>query len=280
MKRRRLQLLMAGMTLVCAATAQHTAPPGSHEAVFRARYEDLNRGIYGAKELPPPAEYEAITARLRETLAEQIQAALSRSEDTPGVMKAISSVQGKLALSEWDPGVTNTPFAERFEIEGKPGLAVAFVILRGGVATPDTLPVLQFYTKERDEWKLRAEADTDLHGCSLMVSSLDSPIPRQSWWLVWGQRFGDTGARRHLRLYSFDGDSLSTLWALDDLSAGDVTVDKDRRTIVLEYYRPVGTPENPRPPLRIREEWVLTTEGPRQASSAILGDAASYRRPM
>ena len=278
MKGEILHLLAVGTSLVCATVAQVTVPPGDQQAIVRAQYEGLNDRIYSAKQHPAAAEHEEVTSQLRTIVKDRIKALLSRSDNPEDLRKAIADVQGRLAFSSWGPDATNVPFAERFEIYGQPGLTVAFVIVRGGAAIPDTLPVLQFYTKEWGEWKLRAETDTDFHGCTFTVANLESPIPGQSWWLVWGQTIGDTGARRRVRLYSFDGESLKTLWARDGLSAGDISVGKDHRTILIDYYRNEGTPESPRPPLRIREEWFLAPDGPQQASSLVVGDAGSYRR--
>jgi hypothetical protein len=261
--------------LICPASAQVSVLAGAEERPARAKYEELNRRIHNAKEQPSEAEYEEITTQLRAIMTQRMNAFLSHSDDSDGLRKTIAGVQGEFALSTSDPGVTNTPFVERFQIFGQPGLTVAFVIVRGGSGIPDTLPVLQFYTKEWGEWKLRAETDTDFHGCTFMVSSLDSPVLGESWWLAWGQRYGDTGARRKVRLYAFDGETVKTVWQRDDLLAGSISVAKDRKTIVLEYYRKVGTPEQPRPDLRIREEWYLTPNGPQQASSVIAGDAGS-----
>jgi hypothetical protein len=140
-------------------------------------------------------------------------------------------------------------------------MAAAFVMLRGGSGIPDTLPVLQFYTKESGEWKLRTETDADFHGCTFMVSSVESPVAGRSWWLSWGQTIGDTGARRKVRLYSFDGKELKTVWQRDELSDGNVAVGKDRKTVTIEYYRKEGTAGVPRPPVRVHEEWYVTPNG-------------------
>ncbi len=275
MNNRCLSLLVVIWGLEYVAVAQISAPTGQQQPDAKAQYEGLTRRIYGAVERPSREEYEKTTTQVRTLVAERLKAVLARSDDPADVRKAVRDVQGKFDLSSWGPQTTNVPFAERFQVHGQPGLAVAFVILRGGTAIPDTLPVLRFYTKQFGEWKLRAEIDTDLHSCGYIVSSLDSPVPDETWWLAWGQMMGDNGARRKVRLYAFDGETVKTVWQRDELRAGSISVAKDRKAVVLEYYRKEGTPEQPKPDLRIREEWYLTPDGPQRTSSVVVGDAGS-----
>jgi hypothetical protein len=53
------------------------------------------------------------------------------------------------------------------------------------------------------------------------------------WVLVSGRRTGDTGARLEVRLYSFDGTEVKSLWSRDALVAESVRVEGD--SITLEY---------------------------------------------
>lgn len=258
-------VLAVSCGLTCTALAQVSAPEA------KTQYEESNRQIYGVEKWPDKVVYEEATTKLRELTVERIKEALLRSDDPDSVRQAIRDTQGKFVL---DAELTNTPFAEEFRHFSAPGLAVAFVVLRGGIAIPDTLPVLQFHAKTAGEWKLKAEADADFHGCSFFVSSLDSPVAGQSWWLAWGQTIGDTGARRKVRLFSFDGENVKTLWMRDNLEAGNVSVGKDRRTIVIQYFRKEGATERPVPASRIREEWSVTPNGLEQISSAIVSSAA------
>jgi hypothetical protein len=90
----------------------------------------------------------------------------------------------------------------------------------------------------------------------------------QSWWLASGQIIGNSRARQILRLYSFDGNKLKTIWSRDDLPGGKVTVSKDRRSVVLEYEQDTGTYDRPRTQ-RVEEEWLLTPDGPTQISTMV-----------
>jgi hypothetical protein len=268
------------VSLAAAPAAWSQAPTADSEARLkaRARYAQVNSRIHGKS--VSKAEYEESTSQLRMAVAEQARAALGRSADAAQLSKAIADVQGDFAFSSWGPDTTNVPFAEGFRLLGKPGMAVGFVILRGGSSIPDTLPVLQFYAEEFGEWKLKAETDADFHGCTYMVSSLDSQVPGESWWLVWGQTIGDTGARRKIRLYSFDGNQIKTIWQRGELAAGRIKVLEDRKTIVILHYWKAGTLERPSPDPLVREEWYLTPSGPEMASSVVVGDAASPTAPQ
>ena len=252
---------VAALATLCVASAQLSPSPEQQRLGLKARYADLNGRIHNTRQYPSKGEYEETTTQLRSMVTDEIAATLGRSDDGAEVRKAISDVQGEFALTSWGPDTTNVPFVDRFQILGQPGMAVAFAVLRGGSGIPDTLPVLQFYTKESGEWTLRAETDADFHGCTFMISSLESPVTGQSWWLSWGQTIGDTGARRKVRLYGFDGKELKTVWQRDELSAGTIAVGKDHKTVTIEYYRKEGTPERPRPPVRVHEEWYVTLKG-------------------
>jgi len=259
------------LALCCAGWPQDSGQPAPGQYDARARYADLTKKIYGVRQRPALAEYEKITNQLRALLNNAITASLRRGADADIVRKAVADVQGDFVLSSWGPDTNNVPFAETFELAGKAGVAVAFGILRGGEAIPDTLPVLQFYVKEPEGWVLRSEVDSDFRGRTFSVARLESPSLLETWWLAWGQTIGDTGARRKVRLYSFDGDTVKTLWQRDGLEAARVRVAEDKKTIILDYYQRQGSPEAPRPPLHIREEWVVTLEGPALVSTTILG---------
>jgi len=260
MKRIPVCMLVAALAVACVASAQPVATP-EQQPGLKARYADLNGRIQNTKQYPSKAAYEETTTQLRSMVTDEIMATLARSDDAAKVRKAIADVQGEFAFSSWGPDTTNVPFVEGFQLLGQPGMAAAFVMLRGGSGIPDTLPVLQFYTKESGEWKLRTETDADFHGCTFMVSSVESPVAGRSWWLSWGQTIGDTGARRKVRLYSFDGKELRTVWQRDELSSGNIAVGKDRKTVTIEYYRKEGAPGVPRPPVRVHEEWYVTPNG-------------------
>jgi len=264
------------LTLACvaagalsAAGGQVTPLPGEpQEQALRERYETLNGRIYGTKRAPGPSEQQDVADELRAMITDRIRAVVSRATDARAVRDAVGSLQGKYALSSGREDETNTPFAELFTVNGDPGLAAAFVILRGGMAIPNTLPVMQFYVKEFGEWQLKAEVIGDLQGCSYMAARVDSPNPNQSWWLAWGQVYGNTRALRKLRLYSFDGAAVRTVWSRDDLFGGVVRVGEDRRRVYVEYDRSVGTADRPDFE-RVAEEWLLTLDGPALISTSI-----------
>jgi len=42
----------------------------------------------------------------------------------------------------------------------------------------------------------------------------------ESWFLAWGFKIGDSGARLAIRLYAFNGDEVRVVWKRDGLAAG------------------------------------------------------------
>lgn len=264
------------LTQACVVTGVLSAAAGQvgvsqvepQEQAIRESYATLNRRIYGIERAPVLLEQQEVTDKLRAMITDRIRAVVSRTNDARAVREAVVNLQGTYALSSGREGETNTPFAEPFTINGDPGLAVAFVVLRGGMAIPNTLPVMQFYVKESDEWKLKAEVVGDLQGCSYMATRVESPNPNQSWWLVWGQVYGNTGALRKLRLYSFDGVVIRTVWSRDDLFGGMVRLGEDSKRVYLEYARKGGTGDRPDFE-RVAEEWLLTLDGPVLISTTV-----------
>lgn len=77
----------------------------------------------------------------------------------------------------------------------------------------------------------------------------------EAWYLVWGSRLGDTGARLDLRLYGFNGTSVRLISRRDDLIGGVIQVSD--RSVTLEYDKEYHAPERD----RIREVMLVTPGG-------------------
>lgn len=164
-------------------------------------------------------------------------------------MKAIVAVQGQSA---------DSPFADFFQLNGLPNLAVAYVILQGGEAIPDTQPYLEFFEKMNGSWGIKAEAPTqsDFRGHSFSVSKIDSGVPNEAWFLAWGTTIGNPGTPMNVRLYGFDGITVRTVWKRDDLTHGVATVGKD--SVTLEYDREYQSSD---PDNRVHEVLHVTPSG-------------------
>ncbi len=171
------------------------------------------------------------------------------------VKNAIAEVQGASSL---DADRTSAPLVELYELAGTRKAAVAYVLDQGGDFLPDILPYLEFYDRLGGEWHLRATAPTveTFHGGTFYVQRMNGGITSESWWLVWGVTFGDTGSRVKARLYAFDGGSVKTIWKRDDLHGGELSATSE--TVTLDYdseHKPS------RPVTRIHEVYRATPNG-------------------
>lgn len=200
-----------------------------HSAYVRA-----NRQIYASHEDPgsgalnfSDAKASVISKQLHEMVSKEIDLTLSaRKVSANDVTSAISALQGKMNLTDSGPDFTNTPFAKFFSLNGVTNVAVAFVLLQGGDAIPDTQTYLDFYDNASGIWTKKVTAPTlaDFEGCSFSVAELTSGLPGEAWFLVWGGPFGSSHNREHMRLYSFDGFRVHTIWKRDNLDALKVKV--------------------------------------------------------
>jgi hypothetical protein len=209
----------------------------------RSTYLQLNRKIYarhqdaGSGQLNDSNDSKQLTAdQLNKLIGSEIKLALA----TPGasaasVTASIANLQGDLSLSAYDPRSTNTPFVKFVEVNGVEAAAVAYVIMQGGDAIPDTQPYLVLYDKSSGVWEQKIAAPTpeDFGGCSLSVAQLNPGIPGEAWFLVWGQPFGSSHGSKQVRLYAFDGTTVRTIWRRDSLDGGRITTTPDAVSI---YY--------------------------------------------
>ncbi len=230
--------------LSCPAFAQ-TADPSESSAAIQQRhtaYLKLNRQIYARRGDPDSGQLNGsnegvalATKQLEEMMAKEIDMALAApNPSASNISSAIRNLQGDITLSAWDPETTNTPFANFFSLNGIQTAAIAYVLMQGGEGTPDTLPFLKFYDKISSSWQEKAAAPTalDFEGSGFSVARLNSGTSSESWFLAWGPILGSTQGVKRMRLYSFDGSSVHTIWRRD-LRAGKISVTPD--SITLDY---------------------------------------------
>ena len=120
-------------------------------------------------------------------IAKEIDLSLSTPKPSAeSISSAIAAVQGEITLSGWGPEETNTPFAKFFPLSGVQTLAVAYVIMQGGDAKPDTQPYLVFYDNVSGVWAKKAAAPTlaDFEACTFSVAQLNSGVPGEAWFLA------------------------------------------------------------------------------------------------
>lgn len=248
--------------------AQADGPPRVEDTPQsrHAAYSQLNRQIYarhadtGSGQLNESHDsMQAASERLGKMMTNEIEIALGAAKTSASnITAAISKLQGDLTLSAYDPDpqVTNTPFAELFSLNGIQTAAVAYVIMQGADAIPDTQPYLNFYDKASGIWKERAEAPTlaDFEGCTFSVAQLKSGVPGEVWFLTWGQPFGDSRGTKHVRLYAFDGGDVRTIWRRDSLGGGRIMTTAD--TVTLDYF------DADDPSIEKHEVFHVTANGP------------------
>ena len=154
----------------------------------------------------------------------------------------------------------STPFSQMFVLGDARGVAVAYELLAGTAtaAEPDNYPYFEFYNKENGEWKLKVQAPTqsEFNDCTFFVHPIDSPTKTEVWFLVSGFKIGDTGTRLKVRLYSYDGLSLRTVWQRNGLTRGEVSVSNN--VITLEYDRKYQSAD---PDNRVHEEFQAVPDG-------------------
>jgi hypothetical protein len=248
----KIEKVPAAFCLLCASAGLLIAQGENPSALSsppdpgRAAYTQLSRHIFVSPDDDPESlrtphldqkdQVAEVVAKLRGMVTERIESLLS----TPNpigttIADSIRHLQST-SLETWGASeFTNTPFAEVFVLNRRQNLAVAYTILRGGVAIPDSEPYLDFYTENGGKWELKGTAATDLQSSSLFVRRLAGPFPEQSWYLVWGNRLGESGSRLNMRLYGFDGNSVRTIWQRDDLEGG--TVEVTDNSVTLEYFK-------------------------------------------
>jgi hypothetical protein len=204
-------------------------------------YQHLNRQIYARREDPGSGSLNSydrnmlsISKQLDSMIAREVETALAAPKPSAeSIVASISALQGSMSLSEWGLDATNMPFARLFSLNGIQTAAIAYVIMQGGGATPDTQTHLSFYDTASGNWAKKATAPTlrDFEGYTFSVAQLNSGVPGEVWFLAWGAPFGSSHASMRIRLYSFDGSTVRTIWKRDNLDGGKVTAAPDTVTI-------------------------------------------------
>lgn len=230
---------------VAQSVAQTVEPKDSrNEQAQHEAYVQLNNQIYSYENpdsqhlhLVENDQVADIVTRLENLVRRRIGSVLrSSNSSAEAITEAIRGLQGEDLALHPNPGETNTPFAEYSKVNGERTLLVAYTILRGGEGIPDSLPVLDFYVQTSSEWELKDTAPTDLTASTLFIRRMDSPLAGELWYLVWGNRLGDTGTRLRIRLYAFNGAKVRTVWKSSDLTHG-VMQEVAAKSITFNYEK-------------------------------------------
>lgn len=215
------------------------------------RYLNLTNQVFfydGASQTPQSEEMlklwkdkprmASLSQELHDIVGRTILRQAFASRDASGIVRAVKVVQGKTTQSwdDVDPSRIILPYADLAEISGLPTLVSAFMILEGGYGIPDSLSYIQFYSSDGEGYKLKAEVSDDFRQFMFQVRRVPSSNPNEVWYLVWGTRWGDNGARMRVRLYGFDGSSLRTIYQREGLYGGSLTVSGDRVDISYQDF--------------------------------------------
>ena len=227
-----------GSTQSSASSVADSDPESRHAA-----YQQLNRQIYARHEDPGSGNLNFLeekgrsaTRQLQDMIAKEIDLALvAPGPSAKTISSAIAGLQGEMTLTGWGPEDTNTPLAKFFSLSGVRTLAVAYVIMQGGDAIPDTQPYMVLYDNASGVWAKKASAPTlaDFEACTFSVAQLNSGVPGEAWFLAWGMPFGSSHGSEHARLYAFNGFTVRTIWKRDKLDGGRIKVAPD--SVTLDY---------------------------------------------
>lgn len=234
---------------LCQSAGSQTVPTDATE--LNAEYGRLSQTIYNRHEDPEsvrlhtsdPERVALIEARMQGILRETATRILESEDPRESrIADALRAIQGELWFR--DPTMTNSPFAHLFVVNGLRCAAVGYIILEGGDGIPDSKAFLDFYVKQNAGWVRHATTGADFKGTTFFASPIAAGLSGQAWFVAWGMKVGDTGARVGIRLYSFDGDQVRVAWKRDGLIRGEVGVSAN--SVTLDYdkeYRPLENVE-------------------------------------
>jgi len=102
-----------------------------------------------------------------------------------------------------------------------------------------TSVVLRAYRATDKGLRVGDAAGADMNGyASVSVKQLASPMPGETWLLVWGQATGANGPNIRMRGYAFDGKKFRTVWMpANEWGNFTIHIDPNGFTIDGESYR-------------------------------------------
>jgi hypothetical protein len=224
--------------MVTAASAQ--TPPSSKEYASLT-LQILCCPIEGQEKtfkLPAAELIERITSQLHNMVTETVQLALAVPNASSGsVQEAMRDLQGQFALSALRGNQPfNVPFADVSSVNGTPVALAVFAVLRSG----DVLSYFQFYANLGGIWKLQSEIASAFKGAYFSVERVESGMPGEVRYVVWGRVPGDPDGASKGSIYSFDGATAKIIWQKSDLFFARVSVSGDE--IRLQHLTDSPTP--------------------------------------
>lgn len=181
----------------------------SHTVIIRSKEDARNY----------PRVRESGTERLHKYLEEQILQQL-RSDSFPhptNIQLRIRCVQSGVPEYSRFADVTNLPIVFRLP-DSKAAVAVGFVLYRGGAGAPDLRPYFEVFQKDGQDWGAVGEVGASFAQRTFYVRPINAAKTGDNWFLLWGHRIGDSGARLRLAIAAYDGTSIREIWSLDGLT--------------------------------------------------------------
>jgi len=234
-----------------------------------AKYAELNRQLIVENKADAeryPEVRETITDQLRQLVDQQIAEQLNTdgSPKPENIVARIRCVQRLPPQYRPYPKITNVPFAIAVG-DGNPAAIVAYDIYRGGAGAPDTMPVFEAFLPEwNKKWYPSTRTGQDLTGSTFFVFQLKAGRSGEHWFLLYGKRLGDSGARLDMQVISFDGMRLRTVWAKSGWSRVSIAkLTQDNVVFVGESLNERGRAQE------FREQYNVSSDGLKLVSRTI-----------
>ena len=200
---------------------------------------------------------DAATEKIHSYVDEQILGQLSShdSADSASLVLQIRCIQSLVPEYQRMAEVTNAPLAFSLASD-RPVVALAYEIYRGGAGVPDLLPYFEIFERQKNEWKRTGGAGSEFASSTFFVQPLNSPVKGERWFLLYGNRIGETGSRLRLQVVAYDGGALRTVWEKADIQRAYVRkVDGDRLLVAGSANDPEGHE------MEFTEEYLVVSEG-------------------
>jgi len=130
---------------------------------------------------------------------------------------------------------TNTPQVFISRTPRSSTAVASMLLMRGGSAIPSTRPFFQCFAQIHHTWTLLGQSGEELDGHTFFIHPLQSPVPGESWYLLSGTTFGDTGGRLHLEVVSCSASQYRRVWDRDGFLWGEVEM--DRGAVIVTYEK-------------------------------------------
>jgi hypothetical protein len=230
------------------------------------RIGELSRQLH-FRDAETAERYRAIRDQATSQIQHEVDAFLTQEVDPAHTDSAAveQDLAELLSAHRYDPEYSGNPFASVFDSSNGRSMLVGYMLVRGGDAVNDSAITIRAYHEEGGRFRLVATTGSDLDGYGLFVRQLPSPVPSEKWVLAWGALSGFNGNKVRIRVYSYDGSNLRTVWKPQDLLNATINIgdhgfsirhlDENRYFVVQ------------RPPYFLREEYALGKDGPHLAAS-------------